>query len=154
MLHFRLFLFPVLLTSFYLLSPVKTSCAASIDDLIHAVWGFELKKAAELIDGGVDVNTADGKGTYPLILACSYKDNDEMIELLLSKGADPNVRGPNGESPLGLAAKYSLKAVKLLLSKGADINAKDHGGFTALWWARKMEQGEVVKFLKENGAEE
>ena len=122
MLHFRLFLFPVLLTSFYLLSPVKTSCAASIDDLIRAVWGFDTAKAAALIDGGVDVNTADGKDTYPLILACSYKDNDEMIELLLSKGAD--------------------------------INAKDHGGFTALWWARKMEQGEVVKFLKENGAEE
>jgi ankyrin repeat protein len=133
---------------------VKTTCAASIDDLIYAVWGFELKKAAELIDGGVDVNTSDGKGTYPLILACSYKDNDKMIELLLSKGADPNVHGPNGETPLGLAAKYSLKAVQMLVEKGADVNAKHEGGFTALRWAREMEQSETIKFLKDNGARE
>ena len=154
MLHFRLFLFPVLLTSFYLLSPVKTSCAASIDDLIRAVWGFDTAKAAALIDGGVDVNTADGKGTYPLILACSYKDNDEMIKLLLEKGANPNVSGPKGETPLGFAAKYSLKAVQMLVEKGADVNAKDEAGFTALRWAQKMEQSKIVEFLKKNGAKE
>lgn len=154
MLKFRILLFPVLLTFTILLLPVKNSCAAGIDDLIYAVWGFELEKAAQLIDSGVEVNTSDGKGTYPLILACSYKDNDEMIELLLSKGADPNVHGPNGETPLGLAAKYSLKAVQMLVDKGADVNTKYDGGFTALRWAQEMEQSEIIKFLKENGARE
>jgi ankyrin repeat protein len=150
----RILLFPVLLTFIFLLPSVQTSYAASIDDLVNAVWGFELKKTAELIDGGVDVNGKDAKGTFPLLLACSYKDNDEMIELLLSKGADPNVRGPNGESPLGLAAKYSLKTVQMLVDKGADVNAEDNAGFTALRWAKEMEQSEVIKFLKEQGAKE
>jgi ankyrin repeat protein len=128
--------------------------AAGVDDLILAVWGFDTDRAAALIDSGVDVNTADGKGTYPLILACSYKDNDEMIALLLEKGADPNVHGPNGETPLGLAAKYSLNAVKMLVNKGADVNARFDPGFTALRWAQEMEQAEVIKFLKAKGAKE
>ena len=152
MSKFQTLLIPVLLIFTFLLPPAETACAASVDDLILAVWGFDTAKAAALIDGGVDVNGKDAKGTYPLILACSYKDNDKMIELLLSKGADPNVHGPNGETPLGLAAKYSLKAVKMLVEKGADVNAKDEAGFTALRWATIMEQSEVIKFLKEKGA--
>jgi len=151
---FRILYIPILLAFLFLLLPVKNACAASVDDLILAVWGFDTAKATALIDGGVDVNTADGKGTYPLMLACSYKDNDEMIELLLTKGADPNIYGPNGETPLGLAAKYSLKAVKMLVEKGADVNAKHEKGHTALWWAIKMEEKEVIEFLKKNGAKE
>jgi ankyrin repeat protein len=145
---------PILVIFTFIILPAETSCAGSIDDLILAVWGFDTAKAAVLIDGGVDVNSKDAKGTYPLMLACSYKDNDKMIELILSKGADPNIRGPNGETPLGLAAKYSLKAVQMLVEKGADVNAKHEGGFTALRWAREMEQSETIKFLKDNGARE
>ena len=142
------------LTFTFILLQVGTACAGGTDDLILAIWGFDTKKAGALIDGGVNVNAKDAKGTYPLMLACSYKDNDAMIELLLSKGADPNIRGPNGEIPLALAARYSLKAVQMLVDKGADINAKDNAGFTALWWAKKMEQDTVVKFLKDKGAKE
>jgi len=146
-----MFLVTLMVTASCVAGPVQ---AAGVDDLITAVWSMDTKKAAELIDGGVDVNGKDAKGTYPLILACSYKDNDEMIELLLSKGADPNVRGPNGETPLGLSAKYSLKAVQMLVKKGADVNARDDAGFSALRWAQEMEQSEVSNFLKANGAKE
>ena len=51
-------------------------------------------------------------------------------------------------------AKYSLKAVQMLVEKGADINAKDDAGFTALHWAREMEQQDIVEFLKKKGAKE
>ena len=132
----------------------STSIAADADDLINAVWSMDVKKASELIDRGVYVNGKDSKGTYPLVLACSYKDNDEMIVMLLSQGADPNVRGPNGEIPLSLAAKYSSTAVQMLLDKGADVNAKDSIGWTALRWAQKIDQSEVVGVLEANGAVE
>ena len=154
MSKYQIILIPVLITFTFLLPPADTACAASIDDLVLAVWGFDTAKAAALIDGGVGVNGKDANGTYPLMLACSYKDNDEMIKLLLEKGANPNVRGPKGETPLGLAAKYSLKAVQMLIENGADVNAKDDAGFTALHWAQKMEQTKIVEFLKKNGAKE
>jgi ankyrin repeat protein len=154
MCKFRFLPLSVVFASWFLLLPVKNTGAASVDDLILAVWGFDTAKATALIDGGVDVNGKDAKGIYPLLLACGYKDNDEMIELLLNKGADPNIFGPNGETPLGLAARRSFKAVKMLVEKGADVNAKHEKGKTALWWAIKMEEPEVVEFLKENGAKE
>jgi ankyrin repeat protein len=132
----------------------STVTAASVDELVTAVWGFDTKKVTELIDSGVDINGTNSQGTTALLLACSFKDNDEMIGLLLDKGADPNVRGPRGETALGFAARYSVKAVKMLLDKGADINAKDDAGWTALKWANQMKQSEVVKFLKDNGAKE
>ena len=153
MSRYRILPILLLFTFFIILPMLKSSQAASIEHLIQAVWGYNTTWAAILIDGGVDVNTSDEEGNYPLVLACSYKD-DDMIELLLSKGADPNVHGPNGETPLGLAAKYSLKAVKMLVDKGADVNAKYDPGFTALHWARKTGQKEVVKFLLEKGAKE
>lgn len=137
-----------------LLAVPMSPMAASVDDLILAVWGFDTAKATALIEGGVDVNGKDANGNCPLLLACSYKDNEQMIELLLDKGADPNVFGPNGETPLGLAAKYSLQAVRMLIEKGADVNAKHEKGLTALEWARNFEQPEIVRFLKENGAKE
>jgi ankyrin repeat protein len=132
----------------------STVTAASVDDLVTAVWGSDTKKVTELIDSGVDINGKNSQGTTALLLACSFKDNDEMIELLLEKGADPNVRGPKGETALSFAARYSLKAVKMLLAKGADINAKDGAGWTALKWAKQMKQNDIVKFLKDNGAKE
>lgn len=149
----RISLFSVLLTLTFLLPPVEISCAANIDDLIHAVWGFELKKAAELIDGGVDVNEKNAQGTFPLLLACSYKDNDEMIELLLSRGAKPTIRGPQGNTPLNMAAKYSKKAVEMLLAKGAEIDAPGQGDTTALMWAGMSGQVEIVKLLISRGAD-
>jgi ankyrin repeat protein len=118
------------------------------------VWGFDTAKATALLDGGVDVNEKDAKGTHPLLLACSYKDNDEMVQLLLEKGADPNIFGPNGETPLGMAVRRSFNAVKMLVEKGADVNAKHEKGETALWWAIKMEEKEVAEYLRENGAKE
>jgi ankyrin repeat protein len=154
MVRYRLFRLTPVLVLLFLLLQVKGADAAGVDDLILAVWGFDTAKAAALIDSGVDVNSPDSRGIYPLVLACSYKDNDEMIKLLLEKGADPNVRGPNGETPLGLAAKYSLTAVKLLVESGADVNARSDRGFTALRHAREMDQEEIEKFLLLSGAGE
>ena len=154
MTRYRIFSILLLFTFIFFPPMLEDSRAAGIDELIQAVWGYNPTYAAYLIDRGVDVNTTDGEGTYPLVLACSYKNNDDMIELLLSKGADPNVRGPNGETPLGLAAKNSLKAVQMLVDKGAEVNASDDSGFTALHWAKEKGQEEVVKFLLEKGAKE
>ena len=79
---------PILFAFLILLLPATNASGASVDALILAVWGFDTTKAAALIDSGVDVNTKDAKGTYPLMLACGYKDNDEMIEFLREKGAN------------------------------------------------------------------
>ena len=66
------------------------------------------------------------------------KNSKEMLEILISKGADINaktqgkkdwfgkVKEKGGKTPLHFAAVKNLKEMgELFISKGADINARD-----------------------------
>ena len=52
-----------------------------------------------------------------------------VVDLLLTKGANVQVRDPVGMSPLHIAAWQSSKNIaKLLLQYGADVNARNNIG--------------------------
>lgn len=38
------------------------------------------------------MDVQDGSGWTPLMIACSIKDGDEIIDLLLARGADVNLK--------------------------------------------------------------
>lgn len=42
---------------------------------------------------GFDVDIQDELGWTPLMIACSRKDGDELVELFLERGADVNMTG-------------------------------------------------------------
>jgi len=48
----------------------------------------------------------------------------------------------------------NMLVLKTALEKGADVNAKDGSGMTALMYAIKRGNEEIVNFLKEKGAKE
>src|SRR6202034_3923245 len=89
----------------------------------------------------------------PLYLA-SLEGSAPMIEKVLKAGADPNALGPEGETPLMLAARTgNIDAMRVLLDHHADVNAKDTlRGTTALMWATDQSHPEAVKLLIEHGA--
>src|ERR1041384_3884061 len=78
-----------------------------------------------------------------------------MIEKLLKAGADVNEPGPNGESPLMLAARSgNVDAIKVLIDHKADVNGKDKlRGTTPLMWAAEQGHASAMKFLIEHGAD-
>lgn len=57
-----------------------------------------------------------------------------LVELLLSKGADINIKNQDGRTPLHIAAGITDddKLLSLLISKGADVNSQDNLGNTPL----------------------
>lgn len=77
------------------------------------------------------------------------KGNLELAKAMLVLEVDPNARGPEGETPLILAAGGDAShLVPLLLEKGADMGAVDESGKTAL--AHAIENGNldaVVRLL-------
>jgi ankyrin repeat protein len=78
------------------------------------------------------------------------KDNVvELIgELLLNAGCDVNAADNKGRTPLMYAAIFERPSVvNLLLKRGANINVKDHDGLSALDWAKKSGNIEILRPL-------
>ncbi|KAF2359443.1 Ankyrin repeat-containing domain [Trinorchestia longiramus] len=104
-------------------------------------WGIkngDLEKVKEAVEKGVDVNAAiDGR--IPLCLASDYGQLD-VLNFLLSRGADVDVSDKFGVSPL-LAAIYEghTQCVQSLLKAGAKKDGRAPDGSTYLEAAEKEE---------------
>ncbi|WP_218813993.1 ankyrin repeat domain-containing protein [Rickettsiella endosymbiont of Dermanyssus gallinae] len=84
------------------------------------------------------------------------RDCFKIVNLLLSRGADPNVRDSNSLTPLHWATHLSLKLTKLFLKNGAHINIMDREGFTPLHNAAGSglaRHKKITKLLLDYGAE-
>jgi hypothetical protein len=104
-------------------------------------------------------------GQTPLTAAAQY-GRVEVLRLLLSSGADPNLRdfGPAfpHETPLSTAAMHGqLDICRVLLKAGADSNVLSNprqpgasGNWTPLDWALQAEQSAIADLLRQRGARE
>ncbi len=98
------------------------------------------------------------------LMTAAYQRNLTAVKDFLDAGADVNARDEEGYTVLIMAATNSTleteklinqyKIVQLLVDKGADVNAKQKDGHTALKYARREDLAQVIKILKQNGAEE
>ena len=100
-----------------------------------------------LIDNGADVNRLDDLlNEAPLHVAVERKMY-RVVEMLLAKGADPNLKDRNGNTPLHFAVSYGLDLydtkkgirdiMELLIKNGADVNAQNNERMTPLELAEK-----------------
>jgi len=81
-------------------------------------------------------------------------DMNEILELLIKKGADVNKPGNYGLAPVILASWLDKKtALKILIASGANINSKSPDGTSALMFAAMAGHNDVIKFLLDHGAD-
>ena len=82
------------------------------------------------------------------LMDAAKKGNIEAIKQHLTDGADVNVKGIGGMTPLHRATREGHKeASELLISNSADVNAKDKRGRTPLHRAAREGHKEVVELL-------
>ncbi len=78
------------------------------------------------------INQRDNNGCTSLFWACQA-GHSPVVQLLLERGADPNVSNRRGETPLHAAcANGSTASIKALLDKGARSLTTDNRGMTVL----------------------
>jgi ankyrin repeat protein len=78
------------------------------------------------------VNVKDEDGYTPLHFAV-YKDNIEIVRLLLDFKADPNAQDEDGCTPLHFSAFNENKEIcKMLIDRGSDAEIENNLGVNAL----------------------
>lgn len=135
------------------------------DDLSYALsqqarWG-NLAMVRHLLDAGADTRGVSGRTGNPLAAACA-RGHEDVVDLLLERGADPNFSGDMTRTTfvripiVEAAACGSMAIVRKLLAHGADLTLTDMDipvGVLTLFRALTVEHTEMVRFLLAAGVD-
>ncbi len=101
-----------------------SSPQAADDDVFAHVFLGDVHAVEEMLIEGIDVNLRSEPGGWTLLHAAALVGDTEMMELLLSNGAEPApvAAASEGETPLGVAFHYgNEEAADLLVAyRGGD----------------------------------
>lgn len=103
------------------------------------------------------IDTPSKEGWTALIIAC-HKEENEIVRLLLERGANVNAANNKGTTVF-MYAKTPIQnthndtsLLSYLLQNGADINKKDVFGKTVLDYVLENRDLFLINWLKSNGA--
>ena len=106
--------------------------------LISAVKEGDTDKLEQILRDGQDVNELLQEYHYAhtALYVAVNSGNEQMVQFLLAKGADPNIYVHDSPSPLDVAAQDGkIKIIDMLLDAGAKIDSASKHSTTPLGWA-------------------
>jgi ankyrin repeat protein len=124
------------------------------NDFVEAVKKSDGDKAIGILQAHPNgiVDTKDGEGNTGLIIAINRTD-ETWTGYLLNNGADPNVAGKGGDTPLIAAARVGFtQAVDWLLGMRAKVDASNRMGETPLIIAVQQRELPIIRKLLDAGA--
>ena len=100
------------------------------------------------------INARSRNGGKTLLDQAALQDKQAMLEFLLSKGLDVNLRNSYSETPLFVAALTGrTELIRLLVERGADVHAADRSGQTPLHMAAMGGKSGAAELLIDHKAE-
>ncbi|XP_048238777.1 ankyrin repeat domain-containing protein 2-like isoform X8 [Haliotis rufescens] len=132
-----------------------TPSPADCKDLIDASDAGNLEEVKRLLSRGVDVDCRWGEGSETPVMRAAYEGHRDVVELLVSEGADVSLVDRYGRNTLHFASYGGyLETVKFVLSLHVvDIDARNNFGWTAASLARSGGRTRVVDLLVSRGAQ-
>ena len=99
--------------SLIVLFGLSTIFPQQFNQLADAVIEKDTAKINQLLQSGVDINMQHPQtGTTVLMIASSYYYYDGMVEFLIKKGADVNLKDNEGKTALALGCKQLTSKCK------------------------------------------
>ncbi|RMJ06853.1 hypothetical protein CDV36_013538 [Fusarium kuroshium] len=108
--------------------------------------------AALLLDAGADINICSLRDGSALQCA-AYMEHQDMVKLLISRGADLDLEGGFWGIPIIAAVLGKSSALELLLKAGADVNKVAGFYGTALQMAVYYRFSTMIELLLDQGAD-
>jgi ankyrin repeat protein len=121
-----------------------------------ARWSNALKRWDELCHTDCDKAGygSNGVAHWTPLRWAAENGYAEMVELLLSEGADVTVADKDGWTPLiAASSKGHLDVVRLFLDNGAEVNLKDKTARAAISYAAGGGHRTIVQLLLKEGAD-
>lgn len=119
--------------------------------LMTACERLSMPIAKELLSAGADPNIALVRDGRTALMSCYFRT--DMVLALIAAGANVNVHGEDGMTPLMLAAQWGFpEAVRVLIKAGAYVNARNNKGQSVLAVAIKDGDEDTERQLREAGA--
>ena len=137
-----------------LTAPVAAQITSAKIEFVKAVEERNGTKVVQLLRENPPglVDARDGNGNTPLIITIGRQD--DWAGFLLGEGADPNLAGKNGDTPLIVAARIGyLDAIQWLLDEKAKVDLANRMGETPLIVAVQQRQIAAIKRLLDAGAD-
>lgn len=97
----------------------------------------------------IQTGTVEFGGWTPLLMSAAFGP-PEAVNVLLNAGAKIDAQDYRGFTPLMLAVgtdRYDRRTIDMLLAHHADLRPTNHAGETALDWAFKFRDPEVIRAL-------
>ena len=135
-------------------TPYRETNATPLHALARGRHWWQIEALEYLLESGASIEATNSQGQTPLFVAISNQHGDEpwteeTVEVLLRRGANPNVGG-NEETPdTCLVASRTAAVTRLLLQYGAD--AKSAANSASLTRAVELMDEEMVDLLIEAG---
>lgn len=137
-----------------MLSLAALSVALYSQELLEAVKAGDLAKVRALVEKDPTIVNSKNPGGQTILFAAVAFGQPEIVDYLISKGADVNARTDFHLTPLHVACVRNapLAVVRLLAERGADVNAV--AGYTGRPLDLALDAGNeaVIGYLKSRGA--
>ena len=103
-----------------------------------------------LLSKGADINAVSKDRGYSAVMDAVWKSSQEIVKLLIEKGANLNFISNDGQTALIVATGASNPRIcELLVKNGADPTYKDRMGMSSLDYARLFKKAELAKMYEE-----
>ena len=103
-----------------------------------------------LLEYGAEINLCAEDRSYSALMEAAQIGDLKTAQLLLSKNADTNIQGKNGQTALIFAVgRKDVPMVKLLIEHHADWNIADRLGMSALGYAKLFNNKEILEAMQQ-----
>jgi ankyrin repeat protein len=124
------------------------------EKLRRAVLNRDLDLINKHIDDGANIDHYYKSGNTPLVIASAYA-YDDVVELLIKRGANLELRVEDNETALLYTSHYMHTGTisEILINNGANLNAKNDSGDTSLIMSCRHGYKKTALLLIEKGAD-